>query len=374
MGSLAFLDITAVGGGRVYIFDHEGRLRKTSSFAFNNDMDFTLAEPLPEDLETSCIGLPIDWLDFRTLELNIPDAETAREVLPFELDGLLMDEPSTYVIDALMPKDADALPAQEDAATARPLLAVYIQRKRLQPLIDGLTRAGLDPRFMTSIEMAAIKDKIASGDILAAIEETASLDEPARVDMAAREFENPAINMRIGEFAYKGDVKRGLKSMAISSFLLVALMLMLSLSFSLKALSASNSADALEDQVLKIYEDIFPGQKQSSARGLSYKVRSKLMELREKAESMESVDALQMLMKLQQSMPRGVRLLDITLDRDAAILKGEGDSLESIEKLRSSLESFMADVRITETGKAVSGQTGFSISAKAEVDTGGPGQ
>lgn len=362
MGSLAFLDITAVGGGRIYVFDNDRRLRRTSAFSFDAEMNFTLAEPLPEDLEASCIGLPIDWLDFRRLELDIPGAEAAREVLPFELDGLLMDDPATYVIDALLPEATAIASEGEDR---RPLLAIYVQRERLRNLIHGLSRAGLDPRCMTSIEMAAIRDKISSPDILEDIEKTASLDEPARVNLAASEFDAPCINMRTGEFAFKGDVRRGLRSIAISAYLLVALMLMLSLTFSLKASSANRNANALEARVLSMYENILPGQKPASARGLSYKVRSKLRELRTKAESMGSVEVLDMLMKLQEAMPTGVKLVDITLDRDAAILKGEGVSLDSIEKLRSSLESFMHEVRISETGKSVSGQTGFTISAKA---------
>jgi len=368
-----FLDITGPEGGRMYILDEEGRLRRTSSFGLDG-MEFSFDEPLSEDLEASYVSIPVEWLDFRFIELDIPDAGAARDILPFELDGLLLDAPSEYVIEALMAP----VPETQEAGQAPPrrVLAAFIKKDRLMALLDGLGEAGLDPRAVTSIELASVSGRLGEADVWELVEGAAHMDEPARVDQARAEMGSPTINMRRGDFAFRGDMRKGLRSLAFTVSLFVGLMLMLTMVFSLKAVSAGRTADALEDNVLGIYGEIFPGQKPKSARGLSYKVRSKLKELRSKAGSMESVEALDMLMELQRAMPAGggVRLMDITLDRDAVLFKGEGKDLEVIEQVRSAMESFLSDVKITETGKAVSGLTGFTISAKTAMPQEGEGK
>jgi len=359
-----FLDITGPDGGRMYILDEEGRLRRTASFALDSGMAFSFDEPISEDIVASSVSIPVEWLDFRLLELDIAEARVARDILPFELDGLLVDAPSEYVIEALM---VPAPAGDEDGYTPPGrVLATFIKKDRLMALLDGLDKAGLDPRAVTSLELASISERLGEADISELIDGAANIDEPVRVDLARSEMGSPTINMRRGEFAFRGDVRQGLRAMSFTVSLFVGLMLMLTMVFSLKAISAGRTADTLEDNVLGIYGEIFPGQKPKSARGLTYKVRSKLKELKGKAGSMRSVETLDMLQGLQQALPASgeVRLLEVTLDRDAVLLKGEGKDLEVIEKARSAMESFLSDVKITETGKAVSGLTGFTITAK----------
>jgi hypothetical protein len=368
-----FIDIAGPEGGRLYILDEEGRLLRTSDFSMDENEGFSFDEPISEDVEASYLSIPLDYFDFRLLELDIAEADAAREILPFELDGLLMEPPSAYVIDAMVAVP----PAQEDTngQTAGPgrVLAVYMTKQRLRTLLDGLLEAGLDPRAVTSLELSSISAKLTEGDVSGLSDTPSGLEEPARVDLARAELDGPCINMRRGEFAFKGDVREGLRSMAFTASLFVAFMLVLTVVFSLKAIHSGNSADLLEEHVLGIYGEIFPGKKPASARGLSYKVRSKLKELKDKAGSMRSVEALDMLMALQGALPDGgeVRFLDITLDLNAVLLKGEGKDLESIERARAAMESFLSEVKITETGKAVSGQTGFTISARTEPDGSG---
>jgi len=363
-----FLDITGPEGGRVYILDEDGRLRRTSDFSFHSETGFTFGEPLTEDLESCHVSIPIDWLDFRLLELDISEAKAARQILPFELDGLLAGPPSAYAIDALVskPPAQDALEVNEGPGR---VLAVYMKKERLRALLDALNASGLDPRAVTCIELASISGRLGDEDLAGLIAGASSLEEPERVKLAGAELEGPCVNMRRGEFAFRGDVRKGLRALALTSSLFIAFMLVMALAFSLNALYSDNEADRLEQQVLGIYAEIFPGQKSSSARGLSYKVRSKLKELRERSGSMRSVRALDMLMSIQGALPEGgeVKLLDVTMEKDAVLLKGEGKDLEAIEKARSAMESFLPDVRITETGKAVSGLTGFTIAARTEA-------
>jgi len=360
-----FLDITGPGGGRLYVLDEEGRLLRTSDFSMDENMGFSFDEPISEDIEASYASIPLEWLDFRLLELGIKDAGAAREILPFELDGLLVGPPSSYAIEAKMLAEPSMEDAEEPGAPDR-VLAVYMPKQRLGSLLDGLTKEGLDPRAVTSLELASVSGKLVAGDLSGLTDGISSLEEPARVDLARAELHGTCINMRRGEFAYRGDVRKGLRTMAFTASLFITLMFVLALGFSLKAVRSGNSADMLEDRVLGIYGEIFPGQRPASARGLSYKVRSKLKELTDKSESLRSVEALDMLMALQNALPEGggVKLLDVTMDLDAVLLKGEGKDLDTIELTRAAMESFLSDVKISETGKAVSGLTGFTISAR----------
>lgn len=367
-----FLDITGPGGGRVYMLDEGGRLLRTSDFSLDRETGFSFDEPVSEDIESCYVSLPVEWLDFRLLELDIADADAARQVLPFELDGLLVEPASEYVMDAIVIRPPSEEATDEQAASGR-VFAVYMKKERLRELLDSLNAAGLDPRAVTSIELASMSAKLEDEGVSDLIDGVSSIDEPRRVDLARGELDSPLINMRHGEFAFRGDVRKGLRSLAFTVTLFIAFMLTLSLSFSLNASYSSNKADRLEDQVLGIYGEIFPGQKPSSARGLSYKVRSKLKEMRGKSDSLRSVKALQMLLQLQEAYTEvgEIKVLDVTLDRDAVLLKGEGKDLDSIEKARAAMESFLSEVKITETGKAVSGQTGFTISAMIKQDSRG---
>ena len=350
MGSSVFLDIVDTDGGRLYVYDDEGRLRKTTSFGLNAEMVITFDMPLPEDMRHSCVGIPMDWLDFRLLKLDLNDASAARSVLPFELEGLVVGEPDDYIIDALMKEDSDEV------------LAVYMNKHRLALLLASVESVGLDPAVVTSLELASCAGTLIGGDMSPVTgDEPLTLEEPQRVDLALEQFDSPIINLRFGEFSYKGDVRRGLRRMAGTLAFMVSIILMLTLALSLGALRSSREAAALEADVLGIYAEIFPDHKAQSARGLSYKVRSKLSELRKKAGNLKNVEALEVMMALQQVMPEGLKASEMIVDDKYVLIKGEAPDLQSIEEMRSSMEGFLGDVKITETGKAVSGQTGFTI-------------
>lgn len=373
MGARAFLDITSDDGGRLYVFDTEGRLRETSSFTLDEDMQPGGLTALPEEVGEVCLSVPLNWLDFRLLPLELKDKLAARQVLPFELEGILSRPASDYVIDAVVDtSEAGAADAGEEGdapektkAIPPGVLAVYMERQRLDVLIKGMDSAGLDPRHITSIELASALKKQTGGELASILLESPELDEPERVDLAIEGMREPVVDMRIGEFAFKGDVHKGIRSIIHTVTLFVSLMLVLSTAFALKAISAGREADVLEEKVLATYVEVFPGPKPASARGLSYKVRSKLKEMRGKVDSMASVETLEFMLKLQEALPKGVKMNEITIDTASALLKGEGPNLEAIEQARAAMEGgLMGEVKITETGKAVSGQTGFTMAAK----------
>lgn len=388
MGSRVFIDITGDTGGRVYVIDADHKLRETFNFALGEGMAFTLEGSIPEDMDQSTVSVPASWLDFRALELDLPDAGAARAVLPFELDGLLVNEPSHYVIDALVAPARAQSPAASPGngepgngaghlnGKAGKVLALYMPAARVGELVSGLSDIGIDPRYITCLELASKMDDILAGDYSSLLgghegaegtegrQSPDELDEPRRVDLAQGQFDSPAINLRLGEFSFKGDVRRGLRKIRLTFALFAALMVVLALTSTINAIFDTRQAAALEQKVLGIYGEIFPGQKPANARGLSYKVRSKLKEYRQKSEAMGSLDVLSTMKQIQGAMPGGLKFTDLTLSREGVVLKGEAGSLESIEQARTSMEAFLFDVKITQTGKAVSGQTDFNITAR----------
>lgn len=375
MASRVFLDITDLGKGRMYVFDRaDGRLSQTASFTLSPSMEVSVEGGFPEDMESCSVSIPMQWLDFRVLELELTDAEAVRQVLPFELDGLLMDDPADYVFDALTCGDALAKDGQADMPEGCKALAVYIRKEKIRALLAGLEASGADPRAVTSVELRWAMNKRDTDGFPALLGERELPEEPERVDLALADLDAPMINMRRDEFSFKGDVTRGINELLATLALFVSLMLVLSTAFSLKAITAGRQADALEQRVLEIYGDIFPSQKAKTARGLSYKVNSKLKEMRNKAERVRGVDSLEFMLKLQAARPEGLKYTEVVLDKDTVLLKGEASGLALIESARATLETVLADVKIKETGKAISGLTDFTIVAKnaPSADTGAP--
>jgi type II secretory pathway component PulL len=354
MPATVFFDITG-NEGSLRVFE-DGRLSESTPFELGGDGRF-YAGDLPEGVKEAILSLPLSMLDFRVLELPFEEPERIREVLPFELEGIILGGTERVVMDAVV------LGKTEEGKTRT--LAVYVEKAALERLIAGLSELGADPRVVTSVELArAIHEARTGEDLERLLLASPPAGEDWREEAAEGERSRPTINLRQGELAYTRDAERTRRSLAFAVVGLIALILILAGDVLVRAARIQQEAQAVQKELVTAYAGIFPGEKPEQVAGLSYKLKARMEEMQTKSEDLRGVSPLEFLMNLQAALPGGIVVDVLTLDTGFVIVKGKADTLTQVEEAKSSLDTFLHDVKITDTGQAVGGKTAFTIEAK----------
>lgn len=359
MALRALIDLADRSGGRVYVFEKGGgRQVESLPFSLAEGREFRLEGTLPREVEHCVLSLPLEMLDFRVLDLKLDDMEKIRQVLPFELEGLVLGNPEDFVFDAVALGDAPE--------GGKKVLAVYVAKPALGGLLAGLAGLGLDPAAVTSLDLGAA---LASwhGDVeglSGLLLGDRLVEDEYRPDAARREMDGPTVNLRRGEFAYAGEAERVKRSLRLTAVIFAALMLVLAGDFALRAYTTQRDISRVESRILSAYAEIFPGEKPRSAAGLSYKIKSRLREMEAKAASVRGVSPLEFLLELQQRKVPGLVYTEVLLSREAVSLKGEAPSLGEVEELKTRLQGLLTEVNISETGRSAGDRVLFTITAK----------
>ena len=368
MPKVAYLELMG-NESRAYVFEEEtGRLVQEISFEFEpGGAGGGLSIGLPEDVGETVVSVPLNELGIRALDIPISDIQRVRDVLPFELEGMVLGDPQEMVIDAVSLaslKEGEAPVPDEKQDQKQRVLAVYMENEKLASLLDSLKNAGIDPRAVTSSELAEMVRGLKSGNSLTDMVSGAiSLDESERLELARNEStQEPTVNFRMGRFAYTKEAEKTRRMLLRTAALAAALVLALAGHMFLKASSLSKEASAMDAKSVGIYLELFPGKKPQSTKGLRYKAEAKVKALRGKAELYREAGVLGLLMGLQDSMMQGLKLTEITVDSRAVVLRGTAESLDDVHALRDSLD-FLEEVTISESGAAAAGGTGFTITA-----------
>jgi len=356
LASTVFFDMTREGG-TLYIFQNGGgTLRDARTIEWADDGGLRVGG-LPDDIRDAYLSLPLSELDFRILELPLDDTDRIREVLPFELEGLVLGGTSGAVLDAMV---------LGKSGGQNLVLAVYVKKSTLRRYLDALGTLGVDPRTVTSIELAQTVEA-SGGDREAlghALLSTPDIPHAQRAPRALETMKQPQVNFRRDEFAFTQDVKKMQRTMGFIIGALAILILLLAGDIAIRTSSAQREAAVLEGRIAEAYTQMFPGEKLSSTTGLAYRLQARMKEVQEKSGNLTGVEPLEFLLSLKQATPGGVIFKEITLDREYVSLKGEAPSLSAVEDVKRKLEGFLSDVKITDSGQAASGQYAFSIAAK----------
>lgn len=360
MARVAFMEINGDpfgNQGTAYVFEQDtGRLMQEFSFTLEDEITIEL----PEGVEETVVSVPLDMLGIRAIDIPMDDPDRIRDVLPFELEGLVLGDPSQMVFDAVLLGSGPLEEGQKQR-----VLAAYIEKEKLGSLLGSLKKAGIDPRAVTSSELGELVKGIREGkELFGLMEEAASRSAEQRLDRARLEAESPTVDFRRGEFAYTKETEKTLRMGIRTAALAVALVLVLSGHMALKAMNLGKEAAAIEQSTLQVYASLFPGEKPESTKGLRYRAEAKVKALRGKAALFREASTLQLFMSLKDTAREGLRLTEITVDSNAVILRGTATSPEIIHALKDDLGGFLEEVTISESGAAASGGTGFSISAK----------
>lgn len=337
-------------------------MRHDGAFVYGLSANDAAKEAIPIDLSNQAetaqqtagaeiiLSLPFEMLNFKLMEMPFDDIEKIRAVLPFEIEGLVMDK--EIVIDARM------LGKTEDDKQS--VLAVFSRKKNLAKLLEDLKAGGIDPKVVTSLELGfALKSGIGSLNAMIRGESSMSADE--RAVAAQDEIKSPSINLRRGDFAYTKEEEGRKKSALLAFVLAVLFVLVMTGGTAMKFLDAKKKAGLLRADIRKTYQEMFPEDKKITSETLQ--ARSKLKELEEKGKIFIGVSPLSAMLKATERL-QGATITEISVDKTAIVIKGETASLGDAEKLKSRLSEAFTDVKLIDTKTLPLSKVAFTITAK----------
>ncbi|MEW6215208.1 MAG: hypothetical protein AB1478_08410 [Nitrospirota bacterium] len=355
MKKIVFFDLK---GEEVLIYEIEKsgntyRSKSTISAPVKDGSSFSIERTF-EDVEDSYLSLPLSLLNFRIMELPFSDTEKIREVLPFELDGLILGGSEGVVFDTCILGESNG---------KYKILAVYILKDTLRRILDGLKALRVDPKAVTSIELVpAISSSASPEEIVRLLLNPRPIGDEDRINMALKEINRFTINLRRGEFSYTKDTEKTRRSLKFTVILLVLLVFVFLSDMALKIISTKREVSSIKDEIRKTYSSIFPHEKKITSE--LYQMKVHLKELKEKEMSFIGISPLKFLLDLSRLSGPGIAFTDITMDRERIVLKGECPSLSDVQQIKKSLEEFLTDVNISDVRPFSHDRTIFTITAK----------
>lgn len=360
MKKIAFFDLSAKMEGALSIYIVEQRrdgytLRDTIETSAEDAASPEIANIAGrlKGIGESTLSLPLNRLNFRIIELPFSDTEKIREVLPFELKGIILDSPDNYIF------DCHILGKVDDRYR---LLAVYIKKDTLKQILHRLGAFGADPGVVTSIDTASIvRSSVAPGEIASMLlnpEPDLSKD---RVALAAQEIKTPTINLRRGEFSCKADTEKTKKSLRVTALLAALLIVVFLANISLNIVSAKNEISTLREGIRETYLSLFPDELAVSEL---HQLKAHLKSLKEEERYYIGISPLSLLQDLSRLDMPGAKFTEITVDREQVVLGGEAPSLSDVQEVKGRLRGSFAEVHIADAKPHSEGKTLFTIVAE----------
>ena len=128
--------------------------------------------------------------------------------------------------------------------------------------------------------------------------------------------------------------------------------------------STKHENDSIKESIRKTYRGLFPSDKKISNE--LYQLKAHMRELKDKESSFVGVRALDTLLDLSSASRPGVSFIEVTVDRDLTILKGEAPSMSDVQKTKTDLEKIFKEVNISDTKPSVQGKTLFTLTVKGK--------
>ncbi|MBI5073631.1 MAG: hypothetical protein HZB62_00430 [Nitrospirae bacterium] len=269
-----------------------------------------------------------DAFSMRKSVLPHLEGDKIREILPFEMEGLFLAPAAELVFDffplAPAAKGTEGLVFALKKETAEKYTAPFIRAGlnliSLSPLWDNrLSEYGIDEGLfyraalnLASAGLTGEKKKIRSRDVYRTV------------------------------FLYTA-----------------AVLLVFMTGLSLRYFLVLKKESMMKKEMSVVYASLFPGQKVPS--DLYYGVQSKLAEMKQNYRAFKGIDVLGILKSVSENSREGIRVKEIIMDGNKAILKGEAADYASAEQFRNSLKKSFSEVQLLETKNMPDGRSGFAM-------------
>jgi len=327
-GSYEVSDVRKIAGAERYRFSLDG---------------------LPRDIVTAYVSLPLSSLNFRVIEIPFSDKDKIREVLPFELDGMVLGGKDKIVCDNIL---------LGSSANTYQVLAVYVDKAFVRDLLDNCRSYHIDPEYITSLELRSTVQDFSLESLLYPV----TIDEEKRISLAVDEMKSPTVNLRKGELTYTRTIEETRKSLRVTAVLAILILAVLSAGLLFNIISTGTEAGRLRKEIRREYQALFPDEK--NIVNEVYQLKSHIKELKEKEKSLLGISPLNLLLKLSRIDKHHAKFDEISTQNGNVILKGEAPSLREVQDIKVELEQFFDNVAIAESRTSAAGAMIFSITAK----------
>ncbi|MEW6068226.1 MAG: GspL/Epsl periplasmic domain-containing protein [Nitrospirota bacterium] len=334
----------------IYIFEAKyGKYEITDSkkYPLTDKYNFPFDE-LSKNIENAYLSLPLSHLNFRIISLPFSDKNKIQEVIPFELNGMILGGADKVIFDSIVTGSTD---------NKYEVLVAYADRIFIKEILEKLKSYNIDPEFITSIELKNILKDFSLDKLLA----PPLVEDKERLSLAIEEVKAPSINLRRDEFSYTRDIEKTRRSLKATTALAILVVVVLSASLLLKILYMRHETASLKKEIRKEYTEIFPDEKKVINE--LYQLKSHMKELKEKEQILIGVAPLNVLLGLSKIDRKGVVFNEIIMQNGNLALKGEAQSLGDVQQIKIKLEDIFNDVKISDSKTSVQGKVLFTITA-----------
>jgi type II secretory pathway component PulL len=350
MGRICFFDIKEKELGR-YIFDVKGNsyeIKDQKEFPLSAAYDFP-ADAVSENMETMYLSLPLSSLNFRVIDLPFSDKERIREILPFELDGMILSGTETVIFDAVIVGKTD---------NGYQVLAVYIAKNHLRTILEKLNVHGIDPACITSLELK----HALNGFSLSKLVPPLSITDEERISLASEEIRSPSVNLRRNEFSYTRDVEKTKKALKVTAVLCTLIILVMAADILYRILSSRQEIALIRNEMRKSYLELFPEEK--NIVNELHQLKSHIKELRSREGTFIGIKPLNVLLELSRIEREGTRFNEVSIEKEKITFRGEAGSLSAVQQLQDKLKKYFEEVSIADSKTSAQGTTLFTMTAK----------
>jgi len=339
----------------IYTFAKEGKgytLSDTRSF----DIEGMPTEDILSSIPTTGMGnihlsLPLSVLTLREQSFPFSDSAKIKETLAYELEGVLLKSPSEFAIDHI------EMSSSEDMSN---VLAVCLEKDRLHEFIDLFALSGLDPKVVTSVDLA-LSEGHADRLLDLHISDTA-----VRAEAAGKELLKPSINLRQNELAYTGDIDKFRKSFRTTAVLVLLLLLILAGNSFLKLNTLRQEHDTLAAQMMQIYKSVFPEDRRIV--DVKRQFKGNINTLKTKNRILAGMPVLDILLDIaDDNNNSGIKLYEFNADSKNIIIKGTASSFEEVDSFRNRLSAKFTAPKITDSGTDADKKVGFTMIMQART-------
>ena len=342
-----FIDWTG-SGMAFYIFEKNGSGLTLTEKEFipleGNPEPSNLTTMVRAGIQNIHLSVPLDLLTLREQDFPFDDSTKISDTIAFELEGVLLGSTDDYSIDHII--------IESDSNSSK-VLAVCLEKKKLQGIIELFSAAGLDPKVITSLDIY-----ISRGRTETLFEKELS-DLDARAAAAAELIPAPPINLRQDDMAYTGDIKKLRKKMRFTAFLIMVLISILALTTSINLMAEKNRNKALTTETETLYKNIFPEDKRII--DLDRQLTGNMKRLEKKKAALMGVPALDILQTLAKQKGSGITLNEFNADASNIIIKGTAGSFKDVDSLKNDLSAVFERVKVMDSDAGVDSKINFTI-------------
>ena len=333
----------------IYLFNESGE-----GYDYEKSLDYSLQTEL-SNVDEFYVSIPANFFNFRILNLPFSDKEKIRNVLPIELDNLVLGRSEEIVFDIIVPGDGD---------TSTDVLVVYMEKSAMNQILGELAHRNIDPRVVTSIDLQTVGYDMEgfSQNLSEQLLIPPPWNESERIMYALHEILKPTINFRTGQFTYRKDVEKRAKALKFTVALGFLLVFVIHANILFQTVMAKKESADIAKEMRVAYSSIFPGEKKTIDE--LYQLKSHIREIGEKNDALTGVSTLQFLLDLSRRMESQIVYNDIQIEKGLVKLKGEARSTDDLTKIRTKLSEFLSDVSVSDVKTTAQGKILFTVVAK----------